>query len=68
MSVQHREEKQFTLAEKLSGTGYVEARDLTEYKVALIEENIERSGLNNIELYARMRRSMMRRLMKKQIY
>ena len=41
--------KAIHLAEKLSGTGYVEARDLTEYKVALIEENIERSGLNNIE-------------------
>ena len=27
----------------------MEARDLTEYKVALIEENIERSGLDNIE-------------------
>ena len=60
--------KAIHLAEKLSGTGYVEARDLTEYKVALIEENIERSGLDNIELYARMRRSMMRRLMKKQIF
>ena len=35
--------KAIHLAEKLSGTGYVEARDLTEYKVALIEENIERS-------------------------
>lgn len=41
--------KAIHLAEKLSGTGYVEARDLTEYKVALIEENIERSGLDNIE-------------------
>ena len=41
--------KAIHLAEKLSGTGYVEARDLTEYQVALIEENIERSGLDNIE-------------------
>ena len=41
--------KAIHLAEKLSGTGHVEARDLTEYKVALIEENIERSGLDNIE-------------------
>ncbi len=49
MSVQHREEKQFTLRKSCTGTGYVEARDLTEYKVALIEENIERSGLDNIE-------------------
>ena len=35
-------------AEKLAGTGHVDARDLTEYKVRLIEENIERSGLANI--------------------
>lgn len=37
------------LAEKLDGTGMVEARDLTEYKVSLIEENIERHGLGNIK-------------------
>ena len=36
------------LAEKLEGTGTVEARDLTEYKVSLIEENIERHGLENM--------------------
>ena len=36
------------LAEKLAGTGMVEARDLTEYKVSLIEENIERHGLTNM--------------------
>ncbi|MBR2045399.1 MAG: 16S rRNA (cytosine(967)-C(5))-methyltransferase RsmB [Agathobacter sp.] len=36
------------LAEKLEGTGMVEARDLTEYKVSLIEENIERHGLENM--------------------
>jgi len=36
------------LAEKLEGTGRVEARDLTEYKVSLIEENIERYGLENM--------------------
>lgn len=36
------------LAEKLEGTGMVEARDLTEYKVSLIEENIERHGLTNM--------------------
>ena len=41
--------KAIHLAEKLSGTGVCGARDLTEYKVALIEENIERSGLDNIE-------------------
>lgn len=37
------------LAEKLGGTGMVEARDLTEYKVSLIEENIERHGLDNMK-------------------
>ena len=36
------------LAEKMEGTGTVEARDLTEYKVSLIEENIERHGLENM--------------------
>lgn len=41
--------KALHLAELLAGTGHVEARDLTEYKVGLIEENIERSGLTNIE-------------------
>lgn len=37
------------LAEKLKGSGMVEARDLTEYKVSLIEENIERHGLTNMK-------------------
>ena len=37
------------LAEKMLGTGTVEARDLTEYKVSLIEENIERHGLGNMK-------------------
>lgn len=36
------------LAEKMDGTGMVEARDLTEYKVSLIEENIIRHGLENM--------------------
>lgn len=36
------------MADKLCGTGLVEARDLTEYKVNLIEDNIERSGMENI--------------------
>ena len=36
------------LAEKLKGTGLVEARDLTEYKTELIEQNIVRTGLENI--------------------
>lgn len=36
------------IAEQLKGSGMVEARDLTEYKVSLIESNIERCGLTNI--------------------
>lgn len=36
-----------------NGGGHVEARDLTEYKVELIEENIERSGLMNISAVCR---------------
>lgn len=41
--------KALHMAELLRGTGHVEARDLTDYKVNLIRENIERSGMNNIE-------------------
>lgn len=37
------------LAELLDGSGMVEARDLTEYKVGLIEENILRHGLHNMK-------------------
>ena len=40
--------KALHVAEKLRGTGSVEARDLSLYKVGLITENIERSGLTNI--------------------
>lgn len=40
--------KSIHLAELLKGTGHVEARDLTAYKVSLIEENVVRSGLSNI--------------------
>lgn len=36
-------------AQMLHGTGFVEARDLTEYKVSLIRENIWRMGFTNIE-------------------
>ena len=36
-------------AQMLHGTGFVEARDLTEYKVSLIQENIWRMGFTNIE-------------------
>lgn len=41
--------KSIHVAEKLGGSGHVEARDLTPYKVGMIEENIERTGLLNIE-------------------
>lgn len=40
--------KSLHIAEKLQGKGYVEARDLTEYKVGLIRENIARTGLENV--------------------
>ena len=40
--------KSLHLADKLKGSGFVEARDLTEYKVKLMKENIERSGLINM--------------------
>ncbi|MGN0414887.1 MAG: 16S rRNA (cytosine(967)-C(5))-methyltransferase RsmB [Agathobacter sp.] len=36
------------MAELMQGTGMVEARDLTEYKVGLIEENRIRHGLTNL--------------------
>lgn len=36
-------------AQLLNGTGFVEARDLTEYKVSLIQDNIWRMGFANIE-------------------
>ena len=35
-------------ADLLKGTGMVEARDLTEYKISLVEENIARCGFSNI--------------------
>lgn len=40
--------KSLHVADMLKGTGFVEARDLTEYKVGLIEENIERTGVINM--------------------
>ncbi|MDY3917496.1 MAG: 16S rRNA (cytosine(967)-C(5))-methyltransferase RsmB [Candidatus Limivivens sp.] len=40
--------KALHLADKLKGSGFVEARDLTEYKVALMQENIERTGIINM--------------------
>lgn len=41
--------KSIHLAEKMNGTGMVEARDLTDYKVSLIEENIARHQLSNVK-------------------
>lgn len=41
--------KSLHIADLLKGTGHVEVRDLTENKVYLIRENIERSGFHNME-------------------
>lgn len=41
--------KSIYLAEQLKGTGMVEVRDLTEYKISLIDENILRTGLTNMK-------------------
>lgn len=40
--------KALHMAELLHGTGQVEARDLTDYKVNLIQENINRVGMQNM--------------------
>lgn len=40
--------KSIHIAELLKGTGHVEARDLTDYKVGLIQENIERTQMQNM--------------------
>ena len=40
--------KSIHVAELLKGTGRVEARDLTDYKVGLIQENIERTQMQNM--------------------
>ena len=42
--------KSMHMADKLSGTGKVIARDLSEYKVSLIRDNIERMAYQNIEV------------------
>lgn len=41
--------KSLYMAEKLGGGGMVRSRDLTEYKAALIRDNIERMGYVNIK-------------------
>lgn len=40
--------KAIHLADQLNGTGHVQARDLTEYKTGLIQENIDRMQFQNI--------------------
>lgn len=40
--------KSLHMCELMNGKGFVEARDLTERKIELIEENIERHGARNI--------------------
>ena len=40
--------KSIHLADRLSGTGHVDARDLTEYKTSLIRDNIDRMQMKNI--------------------
>lgn len=42
--------KSIQIAEKLRGTGLVEARDLTAYKVGLIQDGMERAGLSNMRV------------------
>ncbi len=42
--------KSLHIADLLKGTGSVDARDLTDYKVGLIEENIARCGFSNIRV------------------
>lgn len=40
--------KSLHVADKMEGYGHVDARDLTDYKVELIQENIKRTGAINI--------------------
>ena len=41
--------KSLHIADLLQGTGNVQARDLTEYKIGLIQKNIDRCGVVNVE-------------------
>ncbi len=45
--------KALHMAERLNGIGHVEARDLTDYKVNLIRENMERTGVSNMSAVCR---------------
>ena len=38
-------------AEKLQGTGFVSARDLTDYKAEMIRDNIRRMNVKNVEAF-----------------
>lgn len=60
MSVPHREAKSLHLADMLHGSGHVEARDITDYKVQLMQENIERIGVINMSATCRMRPFLIR--------
>lgn len=41
--------KSMHVADLMKGTGLVESRDLTEYKIMLVEENIARCGFENMQ-------------------
>ena len=41
--------KSLHLADKLKGTGFVDARDITDYKIQLLNENIERNNMINMK-------------------
>ncbi|MBR5267237.1 MAG: 16S rRNA (cytosine(967)-C(5))-methyltransferase RsmB [Lachnospiraceae bacterium] len=41
--------KSMHVADLMNGTGLVESRDLTEYKIMLVEENIARCGFENMQ-------------------
>lgn len=41
--------KSLHIADKLKGTGFVDVRDLSEKKVIMIQENIDRCGFTNID-------------------
>lgn len=40
--------KSLHMADMLNNTGHIEARDKSEYKISLIEDNLMRTGFNNI--------------------
>ena len=56
------------IAELLQGSGHVLARDLTDTKVGMIEENIDRHGLKNMSAEVWDAPYLMLILREKQIY